>query len=61
MRAKCFSAEDRVLLAERVRKNETGIQNREFKAITSSDFYSLRSPSPPLQIYQALHGPCGID
>jgi MFS family permease len=32
MRAKCFSPEDRLLLAERVRKNETGIQNKEFKA-----------------------------
>ncbi|THV08714.1 MFS general substrate transporter [Dendrothele bispora CBS 962.96] len=31
MRAKCFSPEDRVLIAERVRKNETGIQNKEFK------------------------------
>ena len=31
MRAKCFSQEDRLLMAERVRKNETGIQNREFK------------------------------
>ena len=34
MRAKCFSPEDRLLLAERVRKNETGIQNKEFKART---------------------------
>ncbi|KAF8665549.1 hypothetical protein AX16_000009 [Volvariella volvacea WC 439] len=32
MRAKCWSKEDRLLIAERVRKNETGIQNREFKA-----------------------------
>ncbi|KAG5637016.1 hypothetical protein H0H81_006116 [Sphagnurus paluster] len=31
MRAQCFSKEDRLLLAERVRKNDTGIQNREFK------------------------------
>ncbi|KAJ3479348.1 hypothetical protein NLI96_g9127 [Meripilus lineatus] len=31
MRAKCFSKEDRILMAERVRKNETGIQNKEFK------------------------------
>ncbi|KAF7331961.1 hypothetical protein MKEN_00076400 [Mycena kentingensis (nom. inval.)] len=31
MRAKCWSAEDRLLIAERVRKNETGIQNRTFK------------------------------
>ncbi|KAI0709755.1 major facilitator superfamily domain-containing protein [Earliella scabrosa] len=36
MRAKCFSPEDRLLLAERVRKNETGIQNKEFK------WYQLR-------------------
>ena len=34
MRAKCFSPEDRLLLAERVRKNETGIQNKEFKSRT---------------------------
>ncbi|KAJ8481254.1 hypothetical protein ONZ45_g15369 [Pleurotus djamor] len=32
MRARCFSLEDRLLLAERVRKNDTGIQNKEFKA-----------------------------
>lgn len=32
MRAHCFSKEDRILIAERVRKNETGIQNKEFKA-----------------------------
>ncbi|KII95361.1 hypothetical protein PLICRDRAFT_170021 [Plicaturopsis crispa FD-325 SS-3] len=31
LRAKCFSPEDRLLMAERVRENETGIQNREFK------------------------------
>ncbi|KAH8106299.1 MFS general substrate transporter [Cristinia sonorae] len=31
MRARCWSKEDRLLMAERVRKNETGIQNREFK------------------------------
>ncbi|KIK65420.1 hypothetical protein GYMLUDRAFT_239956 [Collybiopsis luxurians FD-317 M1] len=31
MRAKCFSPEDRILMAERVRKNETGIQNKQFK------------------------------
>jgi len=31
IRAKCFSEEDRILMAERVRKNDTGIQNREFK------------------------------
>ncbi|CCO29287.1 putative transporter C417,10 [Rhizoctonia solani AG-1 IB] len=31
MRAHCFSPEDRVLMVERVRANETGIQNKEFK------------------------------
>ncbi|KAL4265633.1 MFS transporter superfamily protein [Pleurotus pulmonarius] len=31
MRARCFSPEDRLLLAERVRKNDTGIQNKDFK------------------------------
>ncbi|KAJ7228810.1 MFS general substrate transporter [Mycena pura] len=31
MRATCWSPEDRLLIAERVRKNETGIQNRTFK------------------------------
>ncbi|CAK7221644.1 hypothetical protein SEUCBS140593_004635 [Sporothrix eucalyptigena] len=31
MRAKCFSEEDKVLMIERVRENQTGIQNREFK------------------------------
>lgn len=31
MRARCWSKEDRLLMAERVRKNETGIQNRAFK------------------------------
>ncbi|KAF5393940.1 hypothetical protein D9757_000166 [Collybiopsis confluens] len=31
MRAKCFSREDRILMAERVRNNETGIQNKQFK------------------------------
>jgi sugar phosphate permease len=31
MRAKCFSEEDKKLIVERVRDNQTGIQNREFK------------------------------
>ncbi|KAI1845023.1 hypothetical protein JX265_008393 [Neoarthrinium moseri] len=31
MRAKCFSEEDKRLMVERVRSNQTGIQNREFK------------------------------
>jgi MFS family permease len=32
MRAKCWSKEDRHLIAERVRENETGLQNKTFKA-----------------------------
>jgi MFS family permease len=31
MRAKCFSEEDKRLMIERVRDNQTGIQNRQFK------------------------------
>ncbi|KAJ5116238.1 MFS general substrate transporter [Penicillium angulare] len=31
MRAKCYSEEDRILIIERVRANQTGIQNRKFK------------------------------
>lgn len=31
MRAKCFTEEDKHLMVERVRDNQTGIQNRQFK------------------------------
>ena len=31
MRAKCFSEEDKKLMVERVRSNQTGLQNRTFK------------------------------
>jgi Na+/melibiose symporter-like transporter len=31
MRAKCFSEEDKTLMIERVRDNQTGIQNRKWK------------------------------
>jgi hypothetical protein len=31
MRAKCFSEADKKLLVERVRDNQTGIQNRKFR------------------------------
>ncbi|KAF2709705.1 MFS general substrate transporter [Pleomassaria siparia CBS 279.74] len=31
MRAKCFSEEDKVLMIERVRANQTGIQNKSFR------------------------------
>ncbi|KAK9774366.1 hypothetical protein SCAR479_08971 [Seiridium cardinale] len=32
MKAKCFSEEDKKLMVERVRVNQTGIQNRKFRA-----------------------------
>lgn len=32
MRAKCFSEEDKRLMVERVRSNQTGIQNKKFRA-----------------------------
>lgn len=32
MRAKCFSEEDKKKMVERVRSNQTGLQNREFRA-----------------------------
>lgn len=31
MRAKCYSESDRILMIERVRANQTGIQNKKFK------------------------------
>ena len=31
MKAKCWSEEDKVLLVERLRENELGVQNRQFK------------------------------
>jgi hypothetical protein len=32
MRAKCFSEEDKTLMVERVRSNQTGLQNKTFRA-----------------------------
>lgn len=32
MRAKCFSENDKVLMVERVRSNQTGLQNKKFRA-----------------------------
>jgi hypothetical protein len=32
MRAKCFSEEDKKLMIERVRSNQTGLQNKSFRA-----------------------------
>lgn len=31
MRAKCFSEEDKKLMVERVRSNQTGLQNKKFR------------------------------
>lgn len=42
MRAKCFSKEDRILMVERVRANETGIQNKEFKMYQAME--AIRDP-----------------
>ena len=36
MKAKGWSEEDKRLITERVRKNQTGIQNKEFKVINDS-------------------------
>lgn len=32
MRAKCFSEEDKKLMVERVRSNQTGLQNKKFRS-----------------------------
>uniref|UniRef100_A0A0W0FCD6 Major facilitator superfamily (MFS) profile domain-containing protein n=1 Tax=Moniliophthora roreri TaxID=221103 RepID=A0A0W0FCD6_MONRR len=40
IRAKCWSPEDRVLMLERVRENETGVQNKEFKASPNATYKS---------------------
>lgn len=42
MRARCWSKEDCILIAERVRKNETGVQNKEFKMYQAME--ALRDP-----------------
>ncbi|KAJ3808779.1 major facilitator superfamily domain-containing protein [Lentinula aff. lateritia] len=48
MRATCFSPEDRILMAERVRKNETGIQNKEFKVSTLINGISIEAFKDPI-------------
>lgn len=57
MRARCFSKEDRLLMAERVRKNETGIQNKEFKV---RGFSTFATPELTLvsQTYQVSECSC---
>ena len=42
MRAKCFSEEDKKLMVERVRSNQTGLQNRTFRAYQLKE--ALRDP-----------------
>lgn len=54
LRAKCFSPEDRLLIAERVRKNDTGIQNKEFKVSLilspeASNKLNIRTTDAPSQ------------
>ncbi|ESK97558.1 allantoate permease [Moniliophthora roreri MCA 2997] len=41
IRAKCWSPEDRVLMLERVRENETGVQNKEFKAFRDPTVWAV--------------------
>ncbi|EIN10598.1 MFS general substrate transporter [Punctularia strigosozonata HHB-11173 SS5] len=43
IRAKCWSVEDRHLIAERVRANNTGLQNKEFKTYQALE--ALRDPT----------------
>jgi hypothetical protein len=39
MRAKCFSEEDKKLMVERVRSNQTGLQNRKFRMDQAIDAF----------------------
>ncbi|EED13903.1 2-ketogluconate transporter, putative [Talaromyces stipitatus ATCC 10500] len=47
MKVHCFSEEDKKLMVERVRKNRTGLQNRQFRkeqlcdALTDPQFYAI--------------------
>ncbi|KAK9378442.1 major facilitator superfamily domain-containing protein [Kockiozyma suomiensis] len=56
MRAKCFSEEDKTLMVERVRSNQTGLQNRHFRR--EQLFEALRDPQcwayPFIQFFTAL-------
>ncbi|KAI9368653.1 major facilitator superfamily domain-containing protein [Aspergillus egyptiacus] len=45
MRAKCFSEEDKRLMVERVRSNQTGLQNKQFRA------YQLWEAARDPQVY----------
>lgn len=48
MRAKCFSEEEKKLMVERVRSNQTGLQNREFRAYQIKE--ALLDPQVPLPL-----------
>ncbi|KAJ5640223.1 uncharacterized protein N7484_008085 [Penicillium longicatenatum] len=56
MRAKCFSEEDKHLMIERLRSNQTGIQNREFRSYQVWE--ALRDPQTwcycSIQIFTTL-------
>ncbi|KAJ5110552.1 hypothetical protein N7532_001087 [Penicillium argentinense] len=56
MRAKCFSEEDKHLMVERLRSNQTGIQNRQFRAYQMWE--ALRDPQTwcycSIQIFTTL-------
>ena len=56
MRAKCWTEEDKQLMVERVRQNQTGLQNRSFRKEQVWD--ALTDPqrtSPPRLPFQIKH------
>lgn len=59
MRAKCFSESDRVLMIERVRANQTGIQNRSFKKAHVIE--ALKDPQVWLYVFiQIVYVNCSL-
>ncbi|KAJ0421136.1 major facilitator superfamily domain-containing protein [Aspergillus carlsbadensis] len=50
MRAKCFSEEDKKLMVERVRSNQTGLQNRKFRSYQVWE----AAKDPQLYCYMAI-------
>ncbi|KAL3493290.1 major facilitator superfamily domain-containing protein [Aspergillus germanicus] len=50
MRAKCFSEEDKKLMVERVRSNQTGLQNKKFRAYQVWE----AAKDPQLYCYMAI-------
>jgi len=57
MRAKCWSEEDKQLMVERVRQNQTGLQNRIFRKEQVWDALT----DPQRKDYQGLTFPIGAD